>query len=60
MSATRTHWPTRNGFSICIASPAKRFPSVSCSARPTTTAPTAVAAKMRSLRIAVATMPKRD
>ena len=34
-------WPTRNGFSTWIARPAKRLPSVSCSAKPTTTAPTA-------------------
>jgi hypothetical protein len=31
-----TQWPTRNGFSIWMASPAKRLPSVSCSANPMT------------------------
>ena len=37
----RTHWPTRNGFSTWMARPAKMLPSVSCSAKPMTTAPTA-------------------
>ena len=46
-----TQSPTRNGFSICIASPENRFPSVSCSANPSTTAPTAVVARMRSRRM---------
>ena len=37
----RTHWSTRNGFSTWMARPANVFPSVSCSAKPMTTAPTA-------------------
>ena len=41
-------WPTRNGCSIWMASPANRLPSVSCSANPRTTAPTADAVRNRS------------
>jgi hypothetical protein len=59
MSAIRTQCPIRNGFSIWIARPAKRLPSVSCKAKPMTTAPTAVVAKMRSCRMIVATSAKR-
>ena len=33
-SPTRIQWPTWNGFSLWIASPANAFPSVSCSAKP--------------------------
>ena len=49
-----TQCPTRNGFSIWMASPAKRLPSVSCSAKPITTALTAVVARIFSCRISVA------
>ena len=45
-SPTRIQWPTRNGFSIWMARPAMALPSVSCSAKPTTTAPAADAATM--------------
>ena len=51
LPATFTQCPTRNGFSIWIARPAKRLPRVSWSANPITTAPTAVVAKIRSCRI---------
>jgi hypothetical protein len=40
-----------------MASPAKKLPSVSWSASPMTTAPTAVVASTRSRRIRVATTP---
>ena len=52
-----THWPTRNGFSIWMASPAKRLPSVSCRANPTTTAPTAEVASSCSRMMRVAMTP---
>ena len=41
MSPTRIQWPTLNGFSLWMARPAKALPSVSCSAKPITTALTA-------------------
>ena len=40
-SPTRIHCPTWNGRSLWMASPAKALPSVSCSAKPITTALTA-------------------
>ena len=49
-------WPTRNGFSIWIASPENRFPSVSCRAKPTTTAPTADVVSSCSFISTVATI----
>ena len=49
-----TQCPTRNGFSTWMARPAIRLPRVSCSANPTTTAPTAVVANTFSCRMSVA------
>ena len=49
-SPTRTQWPTWNGFSLWIARPAKALPSVSWSAKPSTTALTADVVSRRSLK----------
>jgi len=56
---TPTQWPTRNGFSTWIARPANMFPSVSCSAKPMTTAPTADVVRNFSCITTVATIRNR-
>ena len=54
-SPTRIQWPTLNGRSLWIARPANAFPSVSCSAKPTTTALTADVVSSCSFQTNVAT-----
>ena len=55
-SPTRIQWPTLNGRSLWMERPANAFPSVSCRAKPTTTAPTADVVSNCSLKTNVATM----
>ncbi len=57
-SPRRIQCPSLNGFSTWIARPATKFPSVSCNARPATTAPTADVVRNFSCNTRVATSAK--
>ncbi len=57
--ADRIQLPIRNGFSLWMASPANALPSVSCSAKPTTTALTAEVVSSLSSKTNVAISTNR-